>query len=98
MRAPGVRTAQHRARYPLLTLEQAAERNREAQARYRERHTERLAIVRKIGAVLKRQSWHAQDADNLAADLHRLLGRDCTKALRRALGDVIRRSDGRASD
>jgi hypothetical protein len=40
-----------------LTPEQAAERNRQAQARYRERHAERLAIVRKIGAVLKPQSW-----------------------------------------
>jgi len=85
-----VRTAQHRARYLSLTPEQAAERNREAQARYRERHAERLALTRKISAVLKRQSWHQDDADVLAADLHRLRGDECIKALRRALGDVLK--------
>jgi hypothetical protein len=91
MRAPQksskVRT--HRPRYASLTPEQAAERNREAQARYRERHAERLAITRKISAVLKRRSWHQDDAAVLAADLHRLLGDEC-EALRRALGDVLK--------
>jgi hypothetical protein len=85
-----VRTAQYRPRYPSLTPEQAAERNREAQARYRERHAERLALTRKISAVLKRRSWHQDDAAVLAADLHRLLGDECIKALRRALGDVLK--------
>jgi hypothetical protein len=52
---------------------------------------ERLAIVRKISAILKRQRWHAKDADDLAASLRRLLGQDCIKALRRALLDQTKR-------
>jgi hypothetical protein len=61
------------------------ERNRQAQARYRERHAERLALVRKISAILKRQSWHQDDAAVLVAALRTLLGNECIRALGREL-------------
>jgi hypothetical protein len=63
------------------------ERNRQAQARYRERHAERLALVRKIAAILKRQSWHQDDAVLLAAALRTLLGDESVRALGRELRD-----------
>jgi len=39
---------------------------------------------------LRRRTWHEDDAAVLAADLHRLLGDECIKALRRALSDVLK--------
>jgi hypothetical protein len=68
-------------------LELKDERNRQAQARYRERHAERLALVRKITSILKRQSWHQGDAVLLAAALRRLLGDESVRALGRELRD-----------
>jgi hypothetical protein len=78
------RDAQHKAIYP---PELRRERNRQAQVRYRERHADRLAQVRKISAILKRQSWHQDDAVVLAGALRTLLGDECTRALGRELRD-----------
>src|ERR1700746_1424605 len=74
----------HQATYqPELKVE----RNRQAQARYRERHAERLAQVRKVSAILKRQSWHQEDALVLIAALRTLFGDECIRALGRELRD-----------
>jgi hypothetical protein len=78
------RDAQHQAVYP---PELRGERNRQAQARYRERHAERLALVHKISAILKRQSWHQEDAVVLVAALRTPLGDQCIRALGRELRD-----------
>jgi hypothetical protein len=72
-------------RQALYTLKFRRERNRQAQARYRERHAERLALVRKISAILKRQSWHQDDAAVLVAALRTLAGDECIRALGREL-------------
>ena len=78
-----LRTAQHHASYP---PEERAERNRLAQARYRERHAKRQAEARAIISILMRQSWNAADVKRLAAALRTTLGRSGTAALRKQLG------------
>ena len=78
-----LRTAQHFERYP---PEERAERNRLAQARYRQRHAKRQAEVRAISSILMRQRWYAADVKRLAAALRAMLGRSGIAALRKQLG------------
>jgi hypothetical protein len=66
------------------------ERSRLSQARYRERHAERLALARKVSAILVRQKRWPKDGATLAAMLYRPLGKECTKALRHELLQVLK--------
>ena len=58
---------------------------REAQARFRKVHAERIGLARTAMNILIRQKWHATDAKVLAAAIVKLLGKDCTKELRKEL-------------
>jgi hypothetical protein len=61
------------------------ERNRAAQARYRERHATTLVEARKMAALLARRKWHAADMARLADMLRGFLGEPGVKALVREL-------------
>ena len=77
------RTAQHYARYP---VDDKAERNRLAQAQYRQRTAKRRASVRAINNILMRQAERADDISRIAAALRAALTPDGIAALRRQLG------------
>ena len=72
------RMAQHRACFP---REEAGERNRLAQARYRARHAKQRASVRKITNLLLHRHRDGLDLSALAAALCECLGQPGAKAL-----------------
>ena len=78
-----LRTAQHYARYP---AEDKAERNRLAQARYRQRSAKWRTSVRVIGNILMRRAERADDIGRIAVALRAMLTPDGIAALRRQLG------------
>jgi hypothetical protein len=93
-----LRHAAHRERFP---LEQAGERNREAQARYRKRHAAQRAKVREVVNLLSRappspkkralRSWYPTKPDfsDLADALCACLGKAGAQALRKSLRTSI---------
>ena len=84
------RRAQHRARFP---PEERATRNKEAQARYRDRHAEDRARVRRVTNVLMRCSGFA--VTELADVIRDYLGDDVARKLGAALSASPRRSAAR---
>jgi hypothetical protein len=78
----GEREAQHAAVYP---PELKAERNRQAQARYRERHIGQRRTIARIANLLQRQSWDDRHFEQLGTLLHRIMGKAEIVKLRRAL-------------
>jgi hypothetical protein len=77
------RFAQHQSRFP---SEQRAQRNRQAQARYRESHAIDLATARKLMAILTRQSGRADDMQQLADLLRQRYREASLRQLRVELG------------
>jgi hypothetical protein len=62
------------------------EQKRQAQARYRKAHAERLAHARQITNIVLRQRDYFDDIERLAAGLRKLLTAEGVKALRAELG------------
>ena len=67
-------------------VDEKAERNRLAQARYRERTAKQRANVRAVSNALMRQTERADDINRIAAALRATLTPAGIKALRQALG------------
>jgi hypothetical protein len=70
-------------------IEHTRKRVRDAQARYRERHAERISEARKVANILIRES--GRDIERLAKLLVELLTEDEQRQLRKALAIKGRR-------
>ena len=74
--------AAHRAAFP---PGEKRERNRLAQARFREAHARHIAAVREITNILVRRSERYDDIPRLAGALRAVLSKEGVAALRKAL-------------
>jgi len=68
-----------------LSPEEKRERNRLAQARFRESHARHIAAVREITNILVRRSERYDDIPRLAGALRTVLSKEGVAALRKAL-------------
>ena len=66
-------------------FERRREQRRQAQARYRETHGDRLRTARRIAHILARQKVYASDAKELAAAIWSLVGQEYAHTLGREL-------------
>jgi hypothetical protein len=69
----------------MVPPEEKRERNRLAQARFREAHAKRLALAREVTNILVRQTEHRDDIPRLAEALRAVLSKEGVAALRKAL-------------
>ena len=65
--------------------ERRRQQKRQAQARYRKIHAERLRMARRVAHILARQTVYANDFKELAASIRSLGGLDYAHALGREL-------------
>jgi hypothetical protein len=65
--------------------EQRREQVRQAQARYRKAHADRLRVARRIAHILARQTHWPDEVKELAAAIRSMTGKDYAHALGREL-------------
>lgn len=68
-----------------MTQDTDRQRNRDAQARYRERHIGKRRTVQRVANILLRQKWTDAHFETLGGLLHLIMNREAIRALRRAL-------------
>jgi hypothetical protein len=66
------------------------QRNREAQARYRERYIGKRRTVQRVANILMRKTWTVKHFDELGVLLRAIMNREALRALRRKLRDTAR--------
>jgi hypothetical protein len=64
--------------------------NRDAQARYRERHIGKRRTVQRVANILMRQSWTDEHFETLGGLLRSIMNREAIRALRRELREAKR--------
>jgi hypothetical protein len=72
---------------PIVRDTDLRRRNREAQARWRERHIGRRRTVQRIANILQRRRWDDEHFETLGDLLRSLMNREALRSLRRALRD-----------
>jgi hypothetical protein len=65
--------------------EQRREQVRQAQARYRKAHADRLRVARRVAHILARQTHRANEVKELATTIRSMTGQEYARALGREL-------------